>query len=335
MYYRKFCCLCSHELIECHKIEDFVLSISSYESKEGARGDLSFGYCVECGSIQLMTLIDTNIVYNSAHNTTFFSELWQLHHRNFSQFILNENSKNPFIEIGGASLEIYKYFKDTDYSIFDFSKPDDKTVKFQIGNCEDFIFDPKCDLIMSHTLEHLYNPINFAKNCKCENIFLSMPCMDSSIEVWLEHTYYAEPNDIINLFGMYGYKCEKIEYFKNHSYFMHLKRTDDVFDKKYIDKNRHIRVLESMKKKEELYSNYVINENDYISPAGINGYYVYHFAGKPKIKGFLDNDSKKHYKYMYGTDVLIFPFTEYKTGKVHKPINFLYNKEIDYNIDNI
>jgi hypothetical protein len=62
----------------------------------------------------------------------------------------------------------------------------------------------------------------------------------------------------------------------------------------YIDKVASIR-------------NTVLPPNTYIIPSGIYGQFVYYFLrDKINVIGFLDNNSQRHNKKLYGTDKLVY-----------------------------
>lgn len=308
------CCLCDGILIECHKIYNFTncLVPSDKCQQENELTDLIFGMCDVCGSVQLMTLIDPVKMYAENHNNTFFSNTWITHHQLFHEFITSEIKISNVIEVGGCSLQLYKLFdKDINYKILDFSTPNNPNVEFIQGNCETYDFDKDTPVILSHVFEHLYNPRVFVENCKSNDIFISVPQMEDSkvIEVHIEHTFYMEPCDLIRLFALNGYNY-KMKSYLNHSYFFHFFKSDSTPEIPIIDKNRGQKVLESIKTREEIYSKINITENSYICPAGVYGYTLYHFLGKPKIKGFMDNDPNKIDKRMIGTNVKIFKFSQ-------------------------
>lgn len=330
---RLLCCMCNDsKLTTRHKIFNFTSSLIPTTEKydENELCDLTFGSCDECGSLQLMTLIDPKKLYSENHNNTYFSNIWTNHHILFHNFITSRVNIKKIIEVGGCSLSLYKLFDNIiDYEILDFATPYESNnydnITFIKGNCEDYNFDKDTPLIMSHVFEHLYNPRTFVENCNSENIFISIPQMNfsGSIEVHIEHTFYVEPIDLIKLFAKKGYDYEMMAYI-NHSYFFHFFKTYKQLEIPIIDKNRWIKVLESMKNREKI----DIKENEYISPAGINGYYAYHFSGKPKIKAFMDNDPKKNNKRMYGTNINIIKTDLSIKDKIYFPYN-IYSNEIN------
>ena len=96
------------------------------------------------------------------------------------------------------------------------NKKDKITV--HISNIEEFKFKKKYDLIiMSHVLEHLFDPVNALKKCSKnqsfgQHILVEVPLFDNVENIvngslYLEHLYYFSENNFLELLSKAGYKA--------------------------------------------------------------------------------------------------------------------------------
>jgi hypothetical protein len=225
-----------------------------------------------------MDLIDPKILYSSFHNTTSFSPIWNRHHDAFAKFIKGR-LHGQCIEIGGSSGELYKRLCYDNYKTLDFANPGNNEKHIR-GNCETFDFTGVDCVIMSHVFEHLYNPADFYENCKVSDIFISIPSImnETPFKLHREHTYLCDEADVIRLFK--GYSC-RIEYFENHSIFIHLFRKPKLLDATHQYTSLH---------------------TDYIFPSSICGSHILYYS-KADIIGFIDNDPNKQGKFIMGREI--------------------------------
>lgn len=334
---RTRCCICKGLLIKCYELPKFPISFipttSIYDND--VFQDLIFGYCEDCGSVQLMNLIDPELLYKNPHNNSSYSNIWISHHNSFSEFI---SARLPcdknIIEIGGASLELWKRLKQyKNYKIMDMTdKYFDENVEFIKGNCEDYEFKTSDAIIMSHVFEHLYNPIKFVENCKADHVFLSNPDMSSDIiKLHIEHTYYLEPIDIENLFYKHGYKCEIVKYDQACSYFVHAYKCENITPPPKPNVNRYIEILNWFQQLKTRFS-IKMDDDSFISPSYISGSFLYYFSENKNIKGFIDNDECKHFKRQYGTPNIIYPSSFVKENSTVYVARKLYADEIKSNL---
>jgi hypothetical protein len=127
--------------------------------------DMTYGYCKQCLSVQLKTLLDPNILYDKNYiqpNSASYN--WVQHNISFIDFIVKcVNTNIPLIEVGSSSFvlgrHLIEYYKD--YTVFDYSLDQAirrDNVNYIEGNCENFDFPQDSNIIMSHVFEHLYEP---------------------------------------------------------------------------------------------------------------------------------------------------------------------------------
>jgi hypothetical protein len=281
--------------------------------------------CNECGCVQLKYLIDPNVLYNSTHNLTYTFPLWNQHHTSFSDFILNNIQHNNLMEIGGSSGALYNKLKGSNinYSCIDLCEAsfDTSNIKYEIANCENYMFINNNCIAASHIFEHLYEPTKFIKNISKQNIdsvFISIPNMEILLEknnpliLNYEHTYYIDTYFIQYLFSKEGYSLIKSEIFKEHSLFFYFKKTncnEIKLEYRISIKDTFIKINEKIN---NTIKNIDIKENSFIVPGGYLGQIIYTINRPKSILGFLDNDISKQNKRLYGTPYYMYSFDKLK-----------------------
>jgi hypothetical protein len=320
-------------------------------------GNITYIGCKKCGAIQLKTLIDPEILYKKSHNGCT-TGTWCAHHTMFADFILDgidKNIQNNFLEIGGNVGILAKIFKEKtlstnfkyEYSILDMCEETINIdgINYIQGNCETYEnYQYNATVIMSHTFEHLYNPVKFVKQIsvkKVKEIFISNPNMDSMLEndeisfINIEHTFYCNNSLLIKLFEYYGYICVKTINFKIHSTFYHFKMDETKTEMRSKDMvydadsgsvtNGIVNIYDTdliptfknyFKKREDIIKSFEIKEPFYICPGGHYGQTVYRFLSeetRKNVLGFLDADETKLGKRNYGT-----PLYTFKRNKIQE-----------------
>jgi len=190
-------------------------------------------------------------------------------------------------------------------------------ILFKEGNCETYDFTGSTTIILSHVFEHLYKPRQFIENIKKANVstvFISIPDFDKLLKneslqlIHSQHTYFVGIQHIQYLFSLYNYRC--VVHHKLNTGFLSnmFKFVRDLqyleqpipftytalYKQIYVDKINTISAIE-------------IPVNSYIIPSGIYGQYFYYFLkNKDNIIGFLDNNSQRHNKRLYGTNKLVY-----------------------------
>jgi hypothetical protein len=294
--------------------------------------DLDLYGCSKCGCVQLKKLLDTDELYGVSHNNIYHTPTWNYHHIMFCNFIYDINY-NTIIEIGGYSGVLARLLKqknnNIDYTILDICNinPNIENVKFINENCESFEFDENATVIMSHVFEHLYDPTKFINNIKrnkVQTVFVSIPNMNAQIKnnnvpiVNQEHTFLCDYDNIIYLFSKGGYICKSHYYYKDHSIFfkfVYNNIDNNINDITYFDTTKIDRISKIYNNNRYNISNLFIDtcEKVFIVPSAAYGQIIYYFLNneyKNNIVGFLDNDSNKIGKRLYGTPLYIFKMDE-------------------------
>lgn len=288
--------------------------------------------CEDCNCLQLKNLVDPDILYNMAHNSSK-SEVWLTHHKILANFIydgLHHLTQKDIIEVGGSSGVIAEQLSlkdDVNYTIFDLcsENPNIKNVGFIVGNCETADFPADSSIVMSHVFEHLYEPNKFVKNMSrnnIQNIFISIPNMSLQLEnkihpvIYQEHTYLCEMEDIEYIFSKYGYSIQKTFYYGIHAILIHFRKTDTLIP---VVRKRSVetinKIIRMYSEKATLASSFILETPYFIIPACFSGQLIYYNIDdkyKQNILGFLDNDKTKTGKRIYGTPHTIYSMEEIK-----------------------
>jgi hypothetical protein len=307
--------------------------------------DLNYSICSGCKCVQLSNLLDPAILY-SYPNKSSLTPLWVKHHTTFVDFIKENYDVNDSIcELGGANNPLVDYFtvKPKTYSVLDLFIPNDKRsdIEYITGNIEQYTEYKEDILILSHTFEHLYNPRCFFKAVSESNvrgIFISVPNMRAMLEkktsvsiVFSEHTFFFEKEDIEYMAALYGFECKSFYKFQDHSLFFYLTRNNAIKKELHVKDEAVPLLVEHFFRKEEKIRKINLEDDTYIMPSHYIGQIIYHFIDKKeKILGFLDNDTNKREKRLYGTPCLAYnPSIISEKEKIHVLlINNSYQEEM-------
>ena len=331
MIKRSICIICNNNefelIISCSK---FPIMAISNDKVPDEFYDLTIIACNQCKCVQLQNLVDIEVLYSNVYMNSIFSPSWAEHHSIFSNFILNNTEDISFLEIGANKGDLYKNMlkeKHVNFTVLDMFKHDDlpSEVKFIEGNCEKFNFSGFNTIILSHVFEHLYSPHTFIKNIQSSgvlSVFISIPNFDlllkekSIIMLHSQHTFYCGLDYIIYIFSLYKYKCENYFLYNGNFKSIMFKFVLDYSCEKVLLPSTDLQLIKEIYIDTISYLNTIeIPMNTYIAPSGIYGQYIYYFLkNKDNIIGFLDNNSERHGKSLYGT---------YK--RVYSPLKINYN----------
>jgi hypothetical protein len=352
--FRNLCVLCNpssnlipiktimvtHHLIDCH--EEY---------------DLTYGYCENCYSVQIMTLLDPSILYDGSNLILPFSNNynWIQHNISFVQFIVSSiNPNESLLEIGSSSFllgkHLIEYYKD--YTVFDISlKTCNKRsdVKYIEGNCENYQFEKGSNIIMSHVFEHLYEPKKFIENCfknNVKNIIISIPNMNNIgiIHVTNQHTYLYKDQDIEYIFSLYNYKCSKKTFFNTSdesfgSIFLHFSFFQD--NEYSILRNTTTNLPNYLYINNFLNDKIYVPKNTFIATAGMFSVILFSLIeNKENVIGVIDQNNNLHKKLFANTKIKIYPYeylrplSKYNLEKCQFTLDnkeFLVSKELNKN----
>jgi len=321
---RNTCVLCeSKEINNIYTLTNYPITPSTApdDYEFDVFKDCKFVACNICSCVQLETLIDPTILYMNTHNSTGDTPTWKAHHTSFVNFIDSTANIHDIVEIGGNSGLLYNYTKNKGvrYSIIDIcdnpSRPSD--IPFIQGNCETFDFTGIDCVVLSHTLEHLYNPRDFINNLRnggVKSIFISIPNMNNLVAtqnlsiLHNEHTYFIGNDEILALFSQFGYSCAYSQLFKLHSYFYNFIYSPNTTPIQFNQNTERTNTIQNIFKLYETKMLEIsITSPCFICPAGHYGQKIYYYLKKYSIfiQCFIDNDPSKQGTRVYGTPKLV------------------------------
>jgi hypothetical protein len=346
---RIYCIICNGSLQPLYRRPNYPIKLGPSVEDQAADKfhNLSFSYCESCGTVQLNELIDPEILYSENHNNTAGSSLWNTHNQEFYNFIKKSTPlpKN-IMEIGGSDGTLLKKFDANDYTgytIIDLCNDVNIEIKenviYKKANCETEYLPESDIIIMSHVLEHLYNPRlfleNVFRNTTIHEIYISIPDMETLLNndsysfLHFEHTYYLCLENMKFLASICGWTVETVEKFQKHSIFLKLKR--GLVEKSASCKLDYMKIKDYFLRLENRLVNIKLTEPSYCFPGGHFGQLLYYYLDEESRKNiihFVDNDVTKQGKRIYGTDKYMVGIRELKENKTCVIANTPYSEEI-------
>ena len=321
---REYCVLCDNSILNpiktINQAYHYIDNIGEY--------CLTYGYCKTCFSVQLMTLLNPEILYDGSKNILPCSNTyqWIQHNISFIQFIVYSlNTNQSITEVGSSSFVLGKhlieYYKN--YTIFDISLKiceKKENVKYIEGNCENYKFEKNTNIIMSHVFEHLYEPKKFIENCfnnSVESIIISIPNMNdaNTFHTTNQHTFLYNDTDIELIFSLYKYKCIKKHFFDTNDnsfqcIFFHyqLKPEEIINPFRIINDSRYSFMMNILTKKVD------ILENTFIATSSMIACLLFQLISEKKnIIGFIDQNEKIQGKIFANTNLKIYSYEHLKS----------------------
>jgi len=320
---RCMCVICkSSEFEPINSFSEFPIMAISNDSVIDDYYEFNLVACKQCNCLQVQNIVDPAILYSDIYMNSTFSSTWLHHNNSLGKFILANTTETSFLEVGANKGDMYTILskeRTIDYTVLDMYRHAElpTEIKYINGNCEMFDFSGINTIILSHVFEHLNSPNTFIKNIKAagvSSVFISIPNFDDLLSkkspniINSQHTFYCGFDYIVYMFSLYNYKCENYFIYSGDFTSLMFKFVLDfttvplnipstniqLYKDIYIDKVASIR-------------NTVLPPNTYIIPSGIYGQFVYYFLrDKINVIGFLDNNSQRHNKKLYGTDKLVY-----------------------------
>ena len=298
--------------------------------------DMDFLISRSSGCIQLGSLIEPSILYESSHAAGTVGGIWEQHHKEFAEFVSDFKPKDV-IEIGGGHGQLFKIFEEnqnlSSWTIIEpnpLAAPSPKLRIIRKFFNNDFSTDQKYDVaVHSHTLEHMYSPAKFLEAINTKLLkndgYLCFSVPD--IEYWLskkytnainfEHTFLINDKYTQLLLATSGFEIVASKKFGNgHSTFYAAKKTLDPFINNLSSFDAFYERNYSMAMD---YRSYLLNEVSQINAAinqCSNAIYIFgaHVFTQTlislgletkKITSILDNSTQKHGLRLYGTNLMV------------------------------
>lgn len=290
--------------------------------------ELNFAVCDDCNLLQLKKLIDLDKLYQNNHNVEVVGKLWENHNDKLCDFIKRKAPHFNILEIGDPTGKLANILGEDNYNEWVIIEPnplqDFGKVKFKKGwiddfNLEDFNSDT---IIMSHVLEHFYDPIKILKkinSCNASKVIISIPNNNYIIDNYLlppgglhfEHSYFVDL-EIANAFlNSSGFKIDSVEEFENHSYFIEASKAYDTIDtsnKFKCFKEKFNDVIENYKTiANKILQNYHKTDDVFLFGCHFPAQFLLKLGLENiNILGVLDNSNDKIGSKLYGTDLTVF-----------------------------
>jgi len=329
-FIRKKCVVCFSKINPIKTFKNFPTHMCCLEKNEESYLDMEWGACQSCGCVQLLRLINQDDLYKFPHNNPV-GKTWELHNKEFSCLIKQYNF-NDIIDIGGANLKIAnlicKNKNIKNYVVIDYSshkyetKKINKKINMITGNAEKLNVSEKYDcVVMSHTFEHLYNPVQFLKNIR-KNIkkngkfIISVPNIKNQLldnflnAINFEHTYFIDDQYITQIFNNSGFILEKIIQFSKYNHFYVFEKNNKIINKNQLSSNNTIDIFnkfcENLVKEVTKINSILKDEKFYIFGAHIFTQFLINFGlNRNNIINILDNDINKKEKILFGTNIIV------------------------------
>ena len=325
---RTHCIISNSELHHIFTFKNFPIIMNCVEG--GSKGtdqfeDMKWG-CSETGHVQLMELIDPALIYKNYHDPGTIGKIWNRHHHTFYNFIKDYTDQN-LLEVGGGGGYLAKLFlqdaRQFDWTIiepFVNSVITDPRIHYVEGFFDDYPFKNTFDAVVhSHVLEHVYDPMKFLNKLYAllnegGNQFITVPNMKHWLEqgysntLMFEHTYYVDENVLAYILAKNGFEI-KDKIVEEHSIFLRCVKTTNTplpnINFNYVKDlfNDYVaKLLDDVCQIKEKIS----DEKVYIFGAHIFSQMLINLGiPENQILNILDNDSKKHDKRLYGTNLIV------------------------------
>lgn len=326
------------------------------------------------GVIQLKKLLPLDIVYSSYHSEAV-GQVWDDHYKIFSKFITKHNKNNSILEMGGSNGRLAELCinnnKNLNWTIVE-PNPDTSNISLNKNiKIIKAVIEDQLDLISkgptfihSHTLEHLYEPLETLKAISQKNVqgnrmIFSVPNLYKYLKnnfvntINFEHTYFLTENVLDFLMNKLGYKIVEKYYFQEHSIFYAVEFVDKKDQKINIEridfyleyKEMYLSFINFIKNEVKRLNNFIsnykssCNQNDkiYLFGAHIFSQFLINFGlSADQIDGILDNSQNKQGKRLYGTDLNVMKPEVIAQGKAMVILKAgQYQKEVESQIRSI
>lgn len=317
-----------------YELKNFPVFIgcTNQDFEKDLYADMVWDICIDSGMIQLRKLLARDAVYSGYHSEAVGS-IWEEHHEAFVKFISYFHPKNV-LEIGGSNgILARNYIKsmNSDISSWTIVEPNPLVgSKGKIKILKTFfdqntvIEDGTDTIVLSHVLEHIYEPNLFFRNLHArlkigQHLILSIPNLylylqkKFSNSINFEHTYFLTEYFCRYLLRKHGFELIKKCNYDEHSIFFAVRKVGRTHGQKLVNhykKNRKLYLdMVGYYIKETNKLNSLINDfhgKIYLFGAHIFSQFLIHLGlNTQKIDSIIDNSVLKINKRLYGSKLFV------------------------------
>lgn len=324
----------SQDLEELHNYSSFPVFIgcTDQDRSKDKFADLKLSISKSSGIIQLSELLPLELIYSEYHSEALGS-VWKEHHLEFSLFVKNNINELSVLEIGGSNCEFAELCinlnKKLCWSIVEpnLFKNSQKDISLYNGFIEERLdlVSSSRNVVHSHVLEHLYNPMDVLKKISCNQLsgsrmIFSIPNLFNYLKhkfvntINFEHTYFLTEEVVIYMFESLSYKLVEKRYFENHSIFYCFEKIDgthkdiSITNNYKINKKAYLEMITHYTVEVDLLNNAIHNYNGEVFIFGAHiftQYLTYMGLDTKRIKCILDNSKIKLGKRLYGNSLFV------------------------------
>ena len=324
----------SHDLEELHNYSSFPVFIgcTNQDKSKDKFADLKISISKTSGIIQLSELLPLELIYSEYHSEALGS-VWKNHHLEFSSFVQSNIKEFSVLEIGGSNCELaelcIKLNKKLCWSIVEpnLFKNSHKDISLYNGFIEERLdlVSSSRNVVHSHVLEHLYNPMDvlnkISKNqISGSRVIFSIPNLFDYLKhkfvntINFEHTYFLTEEVVLFMFESLSYKLIEKRYYGNHSIFYCFEKVEDnknnitITNNYEINKKAYLEMTSYYSSEVDLLNNAIHNHNGEVFIFGAHiftQYLTYMGLDTKRIKYILDNSKIKLGKRLYGNILFV------------------------------
>jgi hypothetical protein len=341
---RTHCIICSTLLTQEYLEQDNEIPLACYATDtplDAIKIPYNIYTCDVCFAQQTKYLGDLNVIYKHNHADSTGELMQQLHYQVFYMLEKYSEDIKSIVEVGASkgilSDIVLKKLNTLDtYYVIDpnftgSSHPKRIVISDFIENVDKKVYEKANTLIMSHVLEHFYDPISILATIQSvenlEYFCLVWPDLQSYKNnnnnhfLNIEHTFYIDNNMVVKILNNFSFDLVGTKFYKDHSVIFMFKRNNHLKKVKLLNIDYEIdtciqKVILDGKKIKKFIS---INNKKIITifPCSVHTQYLlmYNPDIVENIDYMLDNSPQKIGRYLYGYNIECVAFEDY----INKP----------------
>ena len=362
---RSHCIFCKEKLTNSLLPKDLEIPVGCYSTDEPTINLIPYNIllCSKCKTSQTKYLGDLNEVYRINHADSTGTIMKNLHIKVKDLLVNLKNNNtlniNNIVEIGASrgilsDLLLDEKVVDKYYVIEPNFIGNDRENRIVINDYFENVdfneYKNSNTILISHVLEHFYNPMDIIEiikdNNSIENFILVWPDLEyyKNNDVYhvlnTEHTYYVDNNFIVDLFNNHNFELITQQDYVGHSVLFAFKRNNNLSLKLLNNKDYSLELfIKNIYNKKQIIDGFIEKNKDKqisIWPASVHTQFLLLFFGSEQFNYVFDNSPNKFDKYLYGYNLKCLSFKEYVNDDKFAVIlnGGVFNKEVKDLINN-